>query len=245
MAVRTGGTGPGRWPVLALGGLALLGAVTAGAAWPPLPLPDALSGADRARAAELMAGADVSTRVEAEPFVSRPELFEFLLDHPEFAADLTRVLGLSRYRIRRAPPGLHVDDGWGATGSVRFLPAGPGRRVLLGRGQYRPRRLPTIHGEGLAILEYALSPLGAGRSRVAVTLTGFVKLDSRILAGVLSVAGGLARRKAEREARSLVRLFARTSQRLEEDPAGVVDTLRAHPEVGRADLEAFGRLLSR
>jgi hypothetical protein len=193
----------------------------------------------------IAAGADVATRVEARPFVARPDVFEYLLDHPELAAHVARTLRVARYRVWRTPEGLALDDGWGVRGHFRVVYAHDGTRVMLARGQYDHALLPPIRGQAVAMIEYRLEPAPNGRSLVRPVVSGYVKLDSRVLAGLLKVASAAAQRKADLEAHRLAKVFARVSRELDEDPGGVLDRLRREPDVPREELEALARLLER
>src|SRR3954471_19249381 len=122
------------------------------------PLPPDLPAGQRARLDAIAQAASVSTRVDAEPFPARPEVFEYLLDHPEFATRVTRVLKVARYRIWRENDGLHLDDGWGAVGRFEVVYAAGGTRVMYARGIYQKRLLPDIHGEAVVMIEYAVRP---------------------------------------------------------------------------------------
>ena len=93
---------------LVLGGLAVAQAVG-----PPLSLPRQLPPAERARIEGVAKNSFASTRVEHEPYVARPEVWEYLLDHPEFATHVTRALKLARFRVWHDGAELWVDDGWG------------------------------------------------------------------------------------------------------------------------------------
>src|SRR5262249_26341568 len=73
-------------------------------------LPEGVPDVERARVVRMAESADVSTRVDAVPFVARLPVFEYLLDHPEFATHITRMLRLARYRIWQTPRGLYLDD---------------------------------------------------------------------------------------------------------------------------------------
>lgn len=219
--------------------LSLVGiVVAAGAALPP-DLPTA----ERARLEAIAQSASVSTRVAAEPFPARPEVFRFLLDHPEFATRVTRVLKVARYRIWREADGLHLDDGWGAVGRFDVVHATGGTRVMYARGIYQKRLLPDIHGEAVVMIEYAVHPGPDGRSLIAAVVTGFVKLDSGVLAAVTKVLAPVARAKAEREARILVRVFAKVCRAADEQPAALVQDLAQQPDVSPDELAQFRTLL--
>ena len=218
--------------------LALVG-VAAGAALPP-----DLPSAHRARLEAIAQAATVSTRVEAEPFLSRPDVFQFLLDHPEFATRVTRVLKVARYRIWREADGLHLDDGWGAVGRFDIVYAAEGTRVMYARGIYQKRLLPDIHGEAVVMIEYAVRPGADGKTLIAPVVTGYVKLDSGVLAAAMKLVTPIARAKADREARTLVKVFAKVTQAIDEQPAALVRDLAHEPDVSPADLAAFRKLLN-
>ena len=95
----------------------------------------------------------------------------------------------------------------------------------------------------MVVLEYATTPAPEGRARITTSVTGFLKLDSRVLELVGKLAGPLARAKAEKEAASLVKVFVRVSRAIEEDPAAVHARVRQREGVPPRDLEAFRRLL--
>ena len=230
------------------GGLAVAGVFAvcaAGAAARPAPnLPAGVPVAERERVEQVAQQADVATRVDAEPFVARLGVFEYLLDHPEFATHVTRTLRLARYRVWQTPQGLYLDDGWGATGYFWVVYAGGGTRLMRCRGEFKQTLLPTIEGDAITMIEYEASPVGDGKSLIRTTVSGFVKLDSRFLARAMKLASGVAQRKADLEAHRLMKVFARASRAIDNDPAGVYEQLRQRPDVPQRELEEFGRLLN-
>ena len=114
---------------------------------------------------------------------------------------------------------------------------------MYARGQYKPWLLPTINGQAVVVIEYVAQPAPDSRSLITTTVTGFVKLDSRLLEWAGRFARAAAAAKAEKEARLLVRVFARASRGIENDPAGVYELVRKRPDAPRRDLEGFHRLL--
>ena len=219
--------------------LAVVAVAVAGAT-----LPANIPAAECARLEAVTQGAAVSTRVDAEPFPARPDVFEYLLDHPEFAAKVTRVLKVARYRIWREGGALHLDDGWGAVGRFDVVYAAGGTRVMYARGVYQKRLLPDIHGEAVVMIEYGVRPAPAGKKLIAAAVTGFVKLDSTFLSFATKLATPVARAKAEREAHGLVKVFAKVSRAAEEQPAALVHELAQQPDVDRRELAEFRKLLN-
>jgi hypothetical protein len=200
--------------------------------------------AERNRLTGLAAGAAIATRVDGEPFLARRDVFEYLLNHLAFTTHVTQALRFARLRIWPTAEGLMIDEGWGTTGRLWVVSAADGTRVLYTRGQHQMTLLPSIHGEMLLIIDYHYVPGAQGRDLVKTAVAGFVKLDSRILSGVLKLGSAIAQKKADREARGIVKLFAKVSRAVEEDPAGVYAKLRDRQDVPRAELEEFRALLA-
>ncbi len=235
------------WRLLSLvllAGSALGAPAQASAAGPAPSLPELMPAAERVRLLAIAQKAAVSTRVAGDAFLARPDVFEYLLDHPDFATHVTGALRAARYRIWRTPDGFFLDDGWGVTGHFRVAYAAHGARVMHAEGQYRHWLLPDIRGQAVVVLEYAFTPARDGQSRVSTVLSGFVVLDSRAAGFAATLLSPLAERKAALEARRLVRVFARVSRAIDENPAGVYEKLRERPGVPQRELEEFGRLLS-
>jgi hypothetical protein len=199
--------------------------------------------ADRSRLLQVADTADVSTRVDGEPFIGKPEVFEYLLDHPEFATHVTQTLRLARYRIWPTPEGLFLDDGWGARGHFAVVHAGRGMRVMAARGEFRQTLMPSIGGEAVTMIQYRFTPAPAGRTFVRTTVTGFLRLDNRTAGLALRAAGPVAQQKADLEARRLLKIFSRVSHFIEENPTAVLQQLAERPQTPRRELEEFGRLL--
>ncbi len=226
--------------------VATLLVLPAGSVAAPAPpgLPSHIPEHTRVRLQDVTEHPTVSTRFEGEPFPGRLDVFEYLLDHPEFATHVTRTLKLARYRIWRTAEGLAIDDGWGTVGTFEVVHASPGIRVMHAQGEYQHRLLPNIRGQAVVMFDYAAARVGADhRKAVQTAVTGFVKLDSRVLSVAGKLASAVANAKADREGRQLVKMFARTTRAIEDDPAGVYEQLQRQPAVPLRELDQFRRLL--
>lgn len=223
--------------LLALPGPTLAGRLTAA-------LPADVPAAVRARLAPVVDHASLATRVQGESFPARRDVFEYLLDHPEFATHVTQALKVARYRIWQTRTGLMLDDGWGAVGALEVVYGAPGVRVLYAKGEFQQRILPNIHGQAVVTIDWVVAPGPDGKAVIAPTVGAFVRLDSRVLSLASALAGSLATAKAEKEASRLVRVFEKTTRALNDNPAAVLETLRQRAETPRRELEEFGRLLS-
>ena len=144
----------------------------------------------------------------------------------------------------RTPSGLGIDYGWGTVGTFELVHASAGLRLMYARGVYHHKILPDINGQAVVVIDYDAQPEAQGRSRINAAVSGFVKLDSRILAMASKLATSVATKKGEKEARRLVQLFAKTTRAIEADPAGVYDKVRQQSDVPARELDEFRRLLN-
>jgi hypothetical protein len=209
---------------------------------PALTLPSSVPPAERVRIEKVIAQSSISTRAELEPFPLRLEIFNYLLDHPEFATQVTRTLRLARYRIWRDADGLHLDDGWGVKGLITPMYGEGGLRVVYARGRYEQPLLPNIRGQAVIVLRYANGSDHTGRPGLATSLQVFGVLDSKMLS---SLAGALAQDKAALEARRVLKVFSRLTHHLERRTDEVLAELQKSPDVSRPDLAELRRLLGR
>lgn len=212
---------------------------------PAAALPAQVPAAERVRLEPIVKNAAVATRMELERYGARPAIFEYLLDHPEFATYVTRALRAARYRIWRTPAGLFLDDGWGAHGHFEVVYAQGGMRVFFAHGQYEQRMLPDLSGRAVVVLEYGFHPGADGRPTVATAVTAHLALDGRILGMAGRAAAPMVQKKADREGHTLLRVFSKVSRAIEDNPQAVYDRLRALEGVPRRELEEFRKLLLR
>ena len=196
--------------------------------------------ADRARIENVLAKATVSTRVEIEPYPLRLDVFDYLLDHPEFATQVTRALKLARYRIWRTADGVHLDDGWGVTGLITPFYGEGGLRVIYARGRYAQSVLPDVRGQAVILLRYADGPGPNGRPALATSMEVFAQLDSAMVA---TLAGSIAKSKATSEGLHVLKVFSRLSTHLERRTDEVLAELAKNPDVSRQELDGLRRLL--
>ena len=212
------------------------------AAEPTLPLPPQVPPKERHRLEEIVKRAFASTQQEFEPYTVRPEIFEYLLDHPEFASHVTRALRAARYKIWHDQDSLWLDDGWGVRGTFATVYAEPGLRLMHAQGAYQSA-LPDIKGRAVVELTYKFQPAPQGRQQVATVLTSFVQIDSAVVRAIGRVGGPVVQKKADREARQLLRVFSKVSRAIEDNPADVYAKVRERADVPRQELEEFRKLL--
>lgn len=244
------GARPSRWRpvrVVAAAGMAVL-LVLAGssrATWPTGALPAGLPEAERDRLQQVTEHASVSARSNGEAFSVRGDVFEYLLDHPEFATHVIRALEIGRYRIWGEPDGLWLDDGAGALVQFQIVYAARGSRVFYLRGRYQPAVLPAIRGRVVVVLEYTVEPVANGRSRITPAMASFVRIDNAVMEVLARVFRAVVAPRATNVTKRIVVDIAKTARAIDSDPVRVDDALRGRPDVPPGDLAEFRRLLAR
>jgi len=202
----------------------------------------------RARAETVLGGSVFGQRVTGIRYRSREAVFQFLLDHPDFAASIARALKLGEYRVTPLEDGYWGDDNRGAQGTIRVLHADGGRRLFHLEGRYDPRGLPAIAGQLLVLLEFRHAEDGEGGSVVDSSLTGHVRIDTPVVGVIAQVVGALSRplveRAVERKVRRFFRTAARVSRWAHDEPEQLVAALDGHPEIPQGPtLAAFRQIL--
>lgn len=202
----------------------------------PLGVPlDALTPEARTRAEAVLGRVTFAQRVTGLRFPSRDPVFRFLLEQPDLAAGVARALRLGEYQVSPRDGGFWGDDRRGARGLIHLLHAGPGHRLFHLEGTYETRRLPTLAGRLLVLIEFQHHEDGQGGSVAEVSLTGHLTLDTPLAGALAQVVGIVARPAVERAVEGKVRRFFRTVARVSrwahDQPDLLWAALDGHPEV--------------
>jgi len=227
------------------GGLLLVVAGSALATWPTAVLPADLPDQERARLQQVTEHASVTAQSNGEAFLVRADVFEYLLDHPDFATHIIRALEIGRYRIWREPDGLWLDDDAGALVQFHTAYAGHGSRVFYLRGRYQPSVLPTIRGRVVVLLEYRTVPASGGKSLITPAMTSFVRIDNGLVEALARLFKAVIAPRAAKVTSRIVIDIAKTSTAIDQDPIRVDEALRNRPDVPSRELGEFRRLLAR
>src|SRR5262249_45703769 len=103
--------------------------------------------------------------------------------------------------------------------------------------------LPDIKGRAVVALAYRFEPATAGRGPGATTLTSFVQIATAVVRTVRKVGGPPLQKKADRGGRQVLKGVAKVSRAIEDNAADVIAKVRDRPDVPKAELEEFRKLL--
>jgi hypothetical protein len=214
------------------------------ATWPTAALPTGLPESERTRLEQVIQHVSVSARSDGEAFRVRGDVFEYLLDHPEFATHLIRALEIGRYRIWREPDGLWLDDAAGALVQFHIVHAEHGSRVFYLQGRYQPPVLPAIHGRVVVLLRYTAEPVADGKSLITPAMASFVRIDNAVVEVLARMFSAVVAPRARKVTERIVVDIRKTARVIDTDPARVDDVLRRRTDVPPRELAEFRRLLA-
>jgi hypothetical protein len=208
----------------------------------------ALTDPARARAEAVLNREVFAQRISGIRYRSREPIYEFLLDHPDFAAGVARALQVGQYQLERVDDTFVGDDQRGAHGVIRLLYTETGLRLYHLEGRYEAKGLPALSGEMLILLEFHHEDDGEGGTVVDQSLTGHLKIDTPVVGPLAALLTGLARpiltQAVDRKVRRFFQTVARVSRWAYDQPEQLMAALDQNPEVPQGTvLAAFARII--
>ncbi|MBI3988811.1 MAG: hypothetical protein HY347_04255 [candidate division NC10 bacterium] len=198
---------------------------------------------------EIVRDPTLSREIKGLKFWSRKEVYEYLLDHPDFAAAIARALGLSEYQIvrdakffRGADSSYWGTDARGATGHFWVVYGDEKKRIFFLEGTYNRKWLPTIFARGVMVLTFQHKADGEGSS-VENDLYGYLKIENTFIALLAKLLQPIMGGAMDRKMKQTLSLGARISEEAYRDPIGFFKKLEGSPELPQQELDEFRRIL--
>lgn len=168
-----------------------------------------------------------------------------LLDHPPVAAALVHRLGLAPYRAdAKGPDRFWGNDGEGTEGLVHLLYQDRASRVYYLEGLHSAALLPQISGKAVILLRMEPSNDATGRESVDTTLVAYIRLDSRVLSGLLSLMRPLIGGAVTRKLMRAIETANRLSQEMRQHPDRVVQISATAPALPAEDVTVVKEVLA-
>lgn len=195
--------------------------------------------ATRAKVREIQQAPSSVATLQERRVKSRREVYRFLFENLDFAADCARAVGRGSYRIERTEKGFLLDDGEGMTLELRPILEDSYRWVFLSAGTYRAGILGTFQGDILTVI-HARPEAGLLVTRGLVYLK--LREGSRFAADLMP---RFVRSLMQRKGGLLVEAAGAVVEEAAADPAGFCDRIGTSKEICPAALEKFRRVLVR
>jgi hypothetical protein len=157
-----------------------------------------------------------------------PDLFTFLLQHPEVVVDVWQMMGVSRVTLARVSDQAYQgDDGAGTTGNVCYLYAdwGPEARnlaVVYAEGAYDGKPfLKPLRAQSVIVLQSGAVQETNGRSYVTVRVDSFVHIEQMGIELVAKTVQPWINKTADRNFIETLGFVSTFSQTAEKNPQGM------------------------
>ncbi|MGA2619160.1 MAG: hypothetical protein ABSF26_16240 [Thermoguttaceae bacterium] len=140
---------------------------------------EALDAAGRAKVNSVLANITVFRRLPTRVVSCDPDLYLFLVRHPDVIVNVWQALGITQLQLRQMGPDLYrVVETEGASASLEFLYHGRDTHLLYAEWTYiGPLLARKINGRCLAVLKSGFVRQPDGRYYVTSRLDGFLSVE--------------------------------------------------------------------
>lgn len=123
--------------------------------------------------------ASIFRRLPTQSVRCDPELYDFLIDHPDATVDLWQLLGMSKMSLVRSGDDLYeMDDGQGTTGQVRIVYRNPDTRVFYCTGGYEGKLFHRrVNGRCVLVLRTGYAREPSGEWLISSRLDTFIAIE--------------------------------------------------------------------
>jgi hypothetical protein len=183
---------------------------------------------DRRRAQFVIQNTSIYRRLPTRIIDCDPDMFAFLIQHPEVVIDVWQLMGISRITLDRLPEGTYrCSDGAGTTGFVRYLhtsftPDAKTLAVIYADGAYDGKPFPTtLKAKSVLVLRGSAAQETNGRHYITVRVDSFVHIEQMGFELVAKTVQPWLNKTADQnfiETLSFVSNFSRTA---EKNPQGM------------------------
>jgi hypothetical protein len=187
-----------------------------------------LSPSDRQVAQSVVKNASIYRRMPTRVIDCDPDMFNFLLQHPEVVIDVWRVMGISQVALQKLPNGSYRGtDGAGTIGNVRYLNANWGENaqnsaVIFADGSYDGKPfVKPLKVKSIVVLRSGAVQETNGRSYITVRIDSFMKIEQMGIELVAKTVQPWISKTSDRnyiETLTFVSNFSRTA---EKNPSGI------------------------
>ncbi|VTS08224.1 hypothetical protein [Tuwongella immobilis] len=154
-----------------------------------------------------------------EEFPAKPELYAWLLDHPDRVSQAWPRMGIPCVEIQaKADGSFHWSDPNGSELSWRQVAATSAGRIWYAEGRYRPAALmPLISVKAVAVMHHRSRTMPDGTPRIQHAVDIYLSTDSRAANLLSRMLGPAAPRLAQDGAKQLLFFFAGIAERVSLD----------------------------
>ncbi len=141
---------------------------------------DKLDADSRVKINSVLANESIYRRLPVRMVNCDPDLYLFLLRHPDIVVNIWEILGVSQIQVRQVDiDTFHVTESEGTAATLEYLYHSRDLQVVYGKWNYTgPLLARKITGSCLAVLKTGYSRDSAGKFCITSRLDGFLSVDS-------------------------------------------------------------------
>ncbi len=152
-----------------------------------------------------------------------PEMFTFLVRHPEVIVNIWEVMEVTKVSLQRIGPfQLQGSDGAGTSSKMDLIFGNESMHIYFASGAYQGNLWAReLNGKCVVILHNRPGPLPTGKSGIAATMDVFMNLDNMGADLVVKTLGPLMGKTADYNFTECASFLSQVSQTAENNPFGV------------------------
>jgi hypothetical protein len=162
-------------------------------------------------------------RMPTEVVDCDPEMFSFLVRHPEVIVNIWDVMGVTKVSLKRTGPfQLRGNDGAGTTSNMDLVFGNDALHIYFANGSYQGNLWPReLTGRCVVLLHNRSIQVQNGQQALVASMDVFMKLDNIGADLVVKTLGPLVGKTADYNFSECASFFAQISQTAEQNPAGM------------------------
>ncbi|MFQ5656035.1 MAG: hypothetical protein ACE5G5_00670 [Candidatus Methylomirabilales bacterium] len=208
---------------------------------PTLSLPEAFQGETGKSVREVVEDPTLHREMGGLRLRCEQPVFEYLLEHPDFAASLARAAGVLRYTVeRRGEAEYWANDHDGLTGRLTIVQPEAGRAVLFAEGTYK-KGIFRIPGRVAIAMRFS-EERDNNVPYVDNTLAGYIRLDAALLDPLARLFRPIVASIMDKRVHWFFRKINRLMARLHEDPESLLQELP--PDAWQKEADELRSLLA-
>ena len=168
---------------------------------------------------------DYTTATKVGPFraAMSESMYEYLLGNPPLAAALINRLDFAPYKAESRGSGRYRgDDGEGTEGAIDLVYSDPTSRIYYVEGTHQSRLLPNISGKAVLFLRMKRVDATGGGEAMESTMVSYMKVNNRVVAGLLSLLRPLIGEVVSRKLSKGVEVVNRLGLEMRDHPERVL-----------------------
>ena len=172
-------------------------------------------------------------------------VYHYLLDRPPIAAALINRLDIAPYKSEARGPGrFWANDGEGTEGTIELVYQDPTDRIYYVEGIHTSIVLPDINGKAVVFVKMNPVKDGQGNDAIETTLVAYAKLNSRLLAGLVSLLRPLVVGTVGRKLSKGISVVNRLGEEMRQHPDRVLFEATDPPSLPHDDVEFLKQVLA-